>query len=65
MNGVLDQLTGEGFSYLQRGEIREAELRFRSAIAANASNANALHGLAIIAHQTGYFQPAIDRKSVV
>jgi protein O-GlcNAc transferase len=60
MNGVLDQLTREGFSYLQRGEIREAELRFRSAIAANASNANALHGLAIIAHQTGHFQPAIE-----
>ena len=60
MNGVLDQLTREGFSYLQRGEIREAELRFRAAIAANSANANALHGLAIIAHQTGHFQPAIE-----
>jgi protein O-GlcNAc transferase len=60
MSGATDQLTREGFSYLQRGEIREAELRFRSAIAANSSNANALHGLAIIAHQTGHFQPAIE-----
>jgi protein O-GlcNAc transferase len=60
MSGVPDQLTREGFFYLQRGEIREAELRFRSAIAANSANANALHGLAIIAHQTGHFQPAIE-----
>ncbi len=60
MNGVPDQLTRDAFSYLQRGEIREAEVRFRSAIAANSANANALHGLAIIAYQTGHFQPAIE-----
>jgi protein O-GlcNAc transferase len=54
-----DDLTREGFSYLQRGEIREAELKFRAGIAANSANAHALHGLAIIAHQTGHYQPAI------
>ena len=55
-----DDLTREAFSFLQRGEIREAELRFRAGIAANSANAQALHGLAIIAHQTGHYQSAIS-----
>ncbi len=54
-----DQATRDGFSYLQRGEIGEAELRFRAAIADNAANAHALHGLAIIAYKTGHYLPAV------
>lgn len=59
MSEPQDQPTREGFSYLQRGEIRDAELKFRAAIAANAANAQALNGLAIIAHQTGHYPAAI------
>lgn len=57
MSRPQDQATREGFSYLQRGEICDAEIKFRAAIAANAQ---ALNGLAIIAHQTGEYCAAIE-----
>ncbi len=60
MSGTEDQTTREGFAFLQRGEIRDAELKFRAAIAANDANAQALNGLAIIAHQTGHYPAAIE-----
>ncbi len=59
MSGTEDQTTREGFAFLQRGEIRDAELKFRAAIAANDANAQALNGLAIIAHQTGHYPAAV------
>ena len=60
MSRPQDQATREGFSYLQRGEIRDAELKFRAVIAASEANAQALNGLAIIAHQTGHYPAAIE-----
>jgi len=60
MSRLQDQAIREGFSYLQRGEIRDAELKFRAVIAASEANAQALNGLAIIAHQTGHYPAAIE-----
>jgi predicted O-linked N-acetylglucosamine transferase (SPINDLY family) len=55
-----DRHTTEGLAALKRGQLREAELLLRSAVNANPRNAEALHGLAIVAHSTGNYQPAID-----
>jgi predicted O-linked N-acetylglucosamine transferase (SPINDLY family) len=53
-------LARQGMALLQSGNARDAELRFRSAIAVDGANAEALMGLAIIAHQTGHFSPALE-----
>ena len=53
-------LITEGMALLQAGNLREAELRFRNALAGDARNASALFGLGIIAHQTGHFAAALD-----
>ncbi len=55
-----DLLATQGMSLLQAGNAREAELRLRSAIAADGTNATALMGLGVIAHQTGHLAPALD-----
>ncbi len=52
--------TADGLAALQRGQLRDAELLLRSAINANAHNAQALHGLGIIAHRTANFAAAIQ-----
>lgn len=65
MSRPQDQATREGFSYLQRAEIRDAELKFCAAIAASAANAQALNGLAIIAHQTGLMSARINISSAL
>ncbi|MEP7156579.1 MAG: tetratricopeptide repeat protein [Betaproteobacteria bacterium] len=48
-----------GWQLLHSGNARDAELKFRAALGLDANSVEALHGLAIIAHQTGNFQPAL------
>ena len=52
-------LVAEGQAFLQAGNPREAELRFRRALAHDAGDAPALLGLGIIAHQTGHYAEAL------
>lgn len=49
-----------GWQRLQSGQAREAEQDFRRTLARDANCVEALHGLAVIAHQTGNFAPALD-----
>ncbi|MEO8103645.1 MAG: tetratricopeptide repeat protein [Betaproteobacteria bacterium] len=50
----------EGMALLQAGNLRDAELRFRSALGRDVRDAQALLGLGIIAHQTGHFAAALE-----
>ena len=54
-----NQLAADGWNFLQSGNAHEAEQRFRQALVRDSQSAHALHGLAIIGHQTGNFQPAL------
>lgn len=56
----MDQTTADGLSALQRGQLHDAELMLRTALNQNAANAQALHGLGIIGHRTGHFEPALS-----
>ncbi len=49
-----------GWQSLQSGRGQEAEQQFRQALAVDARSAEALHGLAVIGHQTGNFQFALE-----
>ena len=49
----------EGTAHLQAGNLRDAELRFREALSRDGHDAQAMHGLGIIAHQTGNFAEAL------
>ena len=62
MASIPDSATArsEGMALLQAGKLREAELSFRNALDRNPRDINALHGLGIIAHQTGHFAPAVE-----
>ena len=56
---VANQLAAEGWNFLQTGNAHEAEQRFRQSLARDPQSAHALHGLAIIGHQTGNYLPAL------
>ncbi len=49
-----------GWQALQSGRAQEAEQQFRQALIIDVRSAEALHGLAVIGHQTGNFQPALE-----
>ncbi len=53
-------LVSEGMALLRAGNPREAERRFREALARDARDAQALLGLGIIAHQTGHYTAALE-----
>jgi protein O-GlcNAc transferase len=53
------RLAGEGWTFLQSGKAHEAEQRFRQALAIHKDSPTALHGLALIGHQTGNLVPAL------
>lgn len=55
-----DDFTAIALAHLHRGEWREAEHLFRTAIAANAANAAAHAGLGVLAHQIGNYMAAIE-----
>ncbi len=54
------RLADEGWTFLQSGKAHEAEQRFRQALAKHKESPAALHGLALIGHQTGNFVPALE-----
>ena len=53
-------LTQQALALLQAGQLKEAELRFRESLSRDPLDAQALHGLGIVAHHTGNFDAAID-----
>lgn len=55
-----DDFTAIALAHLHRGEWREAEHLFRTAIAANAADAAAHAGLGVLAHQIGNYMAAIE-----
>ena len=62
MESAIDSATpgSEGMALLQAGKLHKAELTFRNALSRNPRDFDALHGLGIIAHQTGHFSWAIE-----
>jgi protein O-GlcNAc transferase len=56
---VSNPLTAQGISALQQGQWHDAERMLRAAISADPADAHALHGLAIIGHQTGHLDAAL------
>jgi protein O-GlcNAc transferase len=55
----LQQLITDGFAALGQGRLKEAELKIREVLSADPNHVDALHGLALIAHQAAQYQPAI------
>jgi predicted O-linked N-acetylglucosamine transferase (SPINDLY family) len=49
-----------GFAHLQAGQLREAEIAFRSALQAAPGDAQAWMGLGLVAHKIGRFADALD-----
>ncbi|MES2933512.1 MAG: glycosyltransferase [Pseudomonadota bacterium] len=52
-------MINQGFALLQAGKLQEAEAQFRAVLQHQPTSTHALHGLAIVAHRVGQFQPAL------